>query len=153
MHPYCIGQGSPTVVLDAGMGDDWLVWAKTQPQIANFAYVCAYDRAGLSWSDPSPRPRNTRVMAEELHTLSHNAAVPSPYVLAGHSMGGYDVSGKLTSQDPDRVAARPLRQREALSRHFGPGVVLKTNEHLWNCWWLRRNRKCRWDRTLALPQW
>lgn len=91
MHLYCTGQGSPTVVLDSGMGDNWLVWRKTQPQIARFAYVCSYDRAGLGWSDPSPQPRNSRVMAQELHTLLHNAGVPGPYVLVGHSLGGYNV--------------------------------------------------------------
>ena len=91
MHLYCIGQGSPTVVLDSGMGDNWLVWRKTQPQIASFAYVCSYDRAGLGWSDPSPQPRSSRVMAQELHTLLHKAGVPGPYVLAGHSLGGYNV--------------------------------------------------------------
>ena len=41
MHLYCVGQGSPTVVLDSGLGDYWLVWYKTQPQIARFAHVCS----------------------------------------------------------------------------------------------------------------
>ena len=91
MHLYCTGKGSPTVVLDAGLGDYWLVWNKTQPQIANFAHVCAYDRAGLGWSDRSPQPRTTKIFAEELHTLLHSAGVPGPYVLAGHSLSGYTV--------------------------------------------------------------
>ena len=91
MHLYCIGQGSPTVVLESGLGDYWLAWYRVQPQIGQFAYVCAYDRAGLGWSDPSLRPRNSRFMAEELHTLLHKARVPGPYVLAGHSLGGYNV--------------------------------------------------------------
>src|SRR6516162_6387417 len=69
MHLYCTGRGSPPVILDSGLGDTWLVWRKTQPQIGRFTYVCSYDRAGLGWSDPSPQPRNSRVMAEELHAL------------------------------------------------------------------------------------
>ena len=91
MHLYCIGQGSPPVVLESGLGGYWLDWYKTQPQIAKFTYVCAYDRAGLGWSDPSPRSRNSRAMAEELHTLLHKAGVAGPYVLAGHSFGGFNV--------------------------------------------------------------
>ena len=91
MHLYCTGKGSPSVVLDSGLGDNLLVWRKTQPQIASFAYVCSYDRAGLGWSDPSPQPRNSTVMAQELHTLLHKAGVPGPYVLVGHSLGGYNV--------------------------------------------------------------
>ena len=91
MHLYCTGRGSPPVILDSGLGDTWLVWRKTQPQIGRFTYVCSYDRAGLGWSDPSPQPRNSRVMAEELHALLHKAGLPGPYVLAGHSLGGYNV--------------------------------------------------------------
>ena len=90
MHLYCIGQGSPTVVLDSGLSDTWLHWYKVQPEVAQFTRVCAYDRAGLGYSDPSPGPRTSRVIAEELHTLLHNAGVNPPLVLAGHSMGGLD---------------------------------------------------------------
>ena len=88
MHLYCIGQGSPTVVLDSGTGEYWLSWYKVQPEIAKVTRVCSFDRAGLGWSDPSPNPRTSRVMAQELHTLLHNAGVPAPFVLAGHSLGG-----------------------------------------------------------------
>ena len=90
IHIYCVGGGSPTVVLDSGLSDSSLSWDRVQPEIAKFTRVCAYDRAGLGWSDPSPKPRNSRVFAEELHTLLHNAGIPAPYVLVGHSMGGFD---------------------------------------------------------------
>jgi pimeloyl-ACP methyl ester carboxylesterase len=91
MHINCTGQGTPTVVLDSGLGDSYVSWLKVQPQIAKFTRVCSYDRAGLGYSDSSPHPRTSRVMAEELHTLLHNAGVSPPYVLVGHSMGGYNV--------------------------------------------------------------
>jgi hypothetical protein len=54
LHLYCTGQGSPTVILEAGGGNPWLSWYKVQPPAAAFTQVCAYDRAGLGWSDPSP---------------------------------------------------------------------------------------------------
>ena len=88
MHIYCTGQGSPTVILDAGLGDTWLAWYKVQPLIARFTRVCSYDRAGMGWSDPSPKPRTVEVMARELHRLLRNAGVGPPYVLVGHSFGG-----------------------------------------------------------------
>jgi pimeloyl-ACP methyl ester carboxylesterase len=91
MHIHCSGEGSPTVILDSGLSDSSLSWYKVQPEVARFVRVCSYDRAGLGWSDPSPRPRNSRIFAEELHTLLHNAGIPGPFVLVGHSMGGYDV--------------------------------------------------------------
>lgn len=91
MHIDCTGEGNPTVILDAGLGDTYLSWRKVQPEIAKFARVCSYDRAGLGYSDSSSQPRTGRVIAHELHGLLQAAQVPPPYVLVGHSMGGYDV--------------------------------------------------------------
>lgn len=91
MHIDCSGQGTPTVILESGLGDSYISWRKVQPQISKFARVCSYDRAGLGYSDSSPRPRISKAIAEELHTLLHNAGVSPPYILAGHSMGGFDV--------------------------------------------------------------
>src|ERR1700691_2336881 len=91
LHINCTGEGTPVVVLDSGLGDSYVSWIKVQPQVAKFTQVCSYDRAGLGYSDNSPRRRTSKVMAEELHTLLHNAGVEPPYVLVGHSMGGYNV--------------------------------------------------------------
>jgi len=91
MHIDCTGEGSPTVILDSGLGDSYLSWRKVQPEIAKFTRVCSYDRAGLGYSDPSSEPRTSKVIAEELHALLLAASVSPPYVIVGHSMGGYDV--------------------------------------------------------------
>jgi pimeloyl-ACP methyl ester carboxylesterase len=91
MHIHCLGQGSPAVILDSGLGDSFLSWRKVQPDIAKFTRVCSYDRAGLGYSDSSPRARTSQVFAEELGGLLHSAGVSPPYILVGHSMGGYDV--------------------------------------------------------------
>jgi pimeloyl-ACP methyl ester carboxylesterase len=91
MHINCAGQGTPTVILDSGLGDTYLSWRKVQPEIANYTRVCSYDRAGAGYSDNGPRARTSRVFAEELHTLLQNANIPPPYILVGHSMAGFDV--------------------------------------------------------------
>ena len=91
MHIYCVGEGSPAVVLDSGLGDSYISWQKVQPQIAAFTRVCSYDRAGIGYSGVSSRPRTSQSIAEELNALLHAASVAPPYVLVGHSMGGYDV--------------------------------------------------------------
>jgi pimeloyl-ACP methyl ester carboxylesterase len=91
MHLYCIGQGSPAVVLDSGLGDSWLSWYKVQPQISQFTRVCSYDRAGMGWSDPSPKPRTSSVIASELHSLLQRAGISPPVVLVGHSFGGLNM--------------------------------------------------------------
>ncbi|HME34511.1 MAG TPA: alpha/beta hydrolase [Candidatus Sulfotelmatobacter sp.] len=91
MHIDCTGDGSPTVILDSGLGDTYVSWRKVQPQIAKFTRVCSYDRAGLGYSEPSSQPRTSKVIAGELHTLLQAAGIAPPYVLVGHSIGGYNV--------------------------------------------------------------
>ena len=91
LHLHCAGSGTVTVVFEAGLSDDSITWQKVQPEIAKRTRACTYDRGGLGWSDPSPLPRTTRVMATELHTLLQQAQVYGPYVLVGHSLGGMNV--------------------------------------------------------------
>ena len=88
MHINCMGEGSPTVILEAGWADYSPTWTYVQPEVAKTTSVCSYDRAGYGWSDPSPNPRTASWRAEERHTLLVNAKVQGPYVLVGHSLGG-----------------------------------------------------------------
>jgi len=90
LHLYCSGSGSPTVVLDFGLEGSYLDWRRVQPEVARFTRVCSYDRGGYGWSDPSPKPRVPSVMMEELHTLLVAAGEKPPYILVGHSYGGFD---------------------------------------------------------------
>lgn len=88
MHLHCTGQGSPTVVLEAGSATPSAVWAWIQPEITRQTRVCSYDRAGVGWSDPSPYPRDAASVAHELKALLQRAGERGPLVLAGHSLGG-----------------------------------------------------------------
>jgi pimeloyl-ACP methyl ester carboxylesterase len=103
MHLYCIGQGSPTVILENGVGGNTLLWAYVQPTIAEVTRVCAYDRAGYGWSEASPAIRTSLQITEELHTLLAVAEIEPPYVLVGHSFGGL-VIRTFASVYPDEVA-------------------------------------------------
>jgi pimeloyl-ACP methyl ester carboxylesterase len=100
---YCTGQGNPTVVLESGLGGPALQWALVQQEFETTVRVCSYDRAGLGWSDVGPDPRTSRRMAQELHTLLHNAGVEGPYVLVGHSLGGFTVR-LFAHEYPDETA-------------------------------------------------
>ena len=91
MHIDCTGNGTPSVILDAGLGDTYLSWRKVQPEISKFTRVCSYDRAGLGYSQSASGPRTSKMIAEQLHSLLQAAGIAPPYVLVGHSMGGYDV--------------------------------------------------------------
>lgn len=91
LHINCQGEGRPVVILDAGVGGFSLEWQAVQSSLARQTKVCAYDRAGYGWSDMGPLPRTTARVGQELHTLLHKARLNPPYVLVGHSFGGYSV--------------------------------------------------------------
>ena len=107
MHIDCTGEGSPTVILDSGLGDTYLAWRKVQPELAKFTRVCSYDRAGLGYSESSSQPRTSKVIAAELHALLQAADIAPPYVLVGHSVGGFDVR-LYASLYPTEVAGMVL---------------------------------------------
>jgi pimeloyl-ACP methyl ester carboxylesterase len=91
LHINCTGTGSPTVVIEAGLGDWSTGWDVVQQGVARTTRVCTYDRAGWGWSEAGPLPRDAAQFAKELHTLLQNANVPGPYVMVGHSLGGFAV--------------------------------------------------------------
>ncbi|MGQ0657762.1 MAG: alpha/beta fold hydrolase [Chromatiales bacterium] len=91
LHIYCEGEGTPTVVMDAGLGGSALEWLPVHGVIKNHTRSCVYDRAGYGWSDPDPLPRTSSRIADELSLLLQKAAIPGPYTLIGHSFGGYNV--------------------------------------------------------------
>src|SRR5215204_410662 len=121
LHINCVGQGSPTVLLDAGSGGFSAHWVRVQRQVSDTTRVCAYDRAGMGWSEMGPDPRDAKQITSELHTLLGKAGIEGPYVLVGHSLGGMymqtyanrypdEVAGVGlvdTSTDPDQFSQRP----------------------------------------------
>ena len=100
------GQGSPTVIIEAGMGEPGVEsgsWRAVVDEISKTNRVCIYDRAGLGKSDPAPKlPRTSQDVANDLNALLTKAGVPGPYVLVGHSYGGLHIR-MFASQYPDKV--------------------------------------------------
>lgn len=107
LHLARAGVGGPTVVLDAGLAGFSLDWGLVMPALAEHTTVCTYDRAGYGWSDTGPLPRTSSRIATELHTLLHRAGVEPPYVLVGHSFGGFNVR-LFADYYPDEVAGMVL---------------------------------------------
>jgi pimeloyl-ACP methyl ester carboxylesterase len=103
LHINCVGQGSPTVILEAANGGMSAHWTRVQQEVATATRVCAYDRAGLGWSEPGPEPRDAKQVSSELHTLLANAGIEGPYVLVGHSYGGL-YARMNAARYPDEVA-------------------------------------------------
>jgi pimeloyl-ACP methyl ester carboxylesterase len=87
----CQGAGSPTVILEGGLGVYSGTWFKVMPQVAGLTRVCRYDRAGLGQSEPGPKPGTSKRMVAELHTLLTKGGIRGPYVLVGHSLAGLNI--------------------------------------------------------------
>lgn len=127
---YCQGEGSPTVVMEAGSGDFSLTWSLVQPELARTTRVCVYDRAGLGWSEPSPEPQTALHSMEELHALLELSGTTGPYVLVGHSFGGMIVR-LYADAYPHEVVGMVLvdsSHAEQLSR--SPEAVQAALQHL-----------------------
>jgi pimeloyl-ACP methyl ester carboxylesterase len=135
LYLECRGQGSPTVILEAGAYGRADVWSRDNlhpagartmvlPGVAAFTRVCAYDRPGTigevnpdldphgppffpSRSDPVPQPRTTREKVADLHALLHAADIRGLYVLVAHSAGGLVVR-LYASMYPDEVVGMVL---------------------------------------------
>jgi pimeloyl-ACP methyl ester carboxylesterase len=102
MHLNCTGEGSPTVILEAGIGGTSLNWSVVQPAVAEFTRVCSYDRPGYGWSAPLNRDFSVPAATDDLHRLLFAAGVAPPYVMVGHSFGGV-LLRDYTRQYPDAV--------------------------------------------------
>ena len=90
LHALCRGDGRPLVLLESGIAASSLSWAIVQPEVARFTRVCAYDRAGLAWSDVPSCPRTfARIVDELAAVVAHVGG--SPCVLVGHSFGSFIV--------------------------------------------------------------
>jgi pimeloyl-ACP methyl ester carboxylesterase len=107
IHIHCIGEGSPTVVMEAGAGDFSFDWSLVQPKVAKFTRVCTYDRAGYAWSDAGPMPRTLKQIVYELHTGLDKTEIKPPFVLVGHSLGGLTMR-VFAQQYPKEVAGMVL---------------------------------------------
>jgi len=100
------GAGPPLVII-AALGNPAIDWLGVQRGLAPEMPVVVYDRGGIGWSDPGPRPRTAGRMADELHALLTAARIEPPYVLAGHSLGGL-IALIYTARHREHVAGLAL---------------------------------------------
>lgn len=124
LHVSCTGVGSPTVILEAGMGDSAATWKAIHPGVAEFTRVCAYDRAarGRSDSDTRTQLRTAGTVVEELSLLLGKVPIAGPYVLVGHSFGGLTYAATRRSF---RLASRSSQGRLIVAEKSGHYVHLE----------------------------
>jgi pimeloyl-ACP methyl ester carboxylesterase len=93
LHLYCVGKGSPAVIIENGQSSFSIDWGLVQPEVAKITRVCTYDRAGYAWSERGPATGSVEQTTDDLHLLLRTAGVRPPYVLVGASIGALYVQG------------------------------------------------------------
>jgi len=88
IHLKCMGTGSPTVILTAGLGDS--EWQKVQPQVARVTKVCFWDRYGSGFSSKATGRETVAETTADLIAALKAARVGGPFVAVGHSLGAYE---------------------------------------------------------------
>lgn len=103
LHLYCVGDGLPTVVLEAPAAGASSAWVGVQGPLSAMTRVCSYDRAGLGWSEAGDRPYDPGRVPEELRTLLSEAQERGPFVVVGHGLGA--AYARMYAARPDSEAA------------------------------------------------
>lgn len=139
LNIHCTGEGSPTVIFVSGRTAPGYVWTPTQRGVSAFTRSCWYDRADLGWSDSGPDPAWGDAAARDLHHLVQNAGIKPPFVLVGHSFGGYIIrlyhhaypgesSGMVfvdaAHEDAGMIRGMPHRERPPIPRSVIRGISI-----------------------------
>jgi len=133
IHLVCMGQGSPVVILTAGSGNWSNIWNKVQPEVAQKTRVCAWDRAGFGLSSPSPKRQTVDNRTTDLQAALKADHIDGPYVVVGHSLGGYE-SLLLKDREPKKVVGMVLVDasfpgQSAAFRHVAPALMDYADAH------------------------
>jgi len=124
-HFTCMGEGSPTVILIAGMGVNAAIsWATTQPEMAKTTRVCAWDRPGWGLSDGAEGKHTVATSTAALEAALATGKIPGPYIMVGHSLGGYE-SLLYADRHPDQVG----RHGDGRSEHSRPAGPFGKRRH------------------------
>jgi len=128
LHLQVAGSGSPTVLLESGLGGMSSAWAWVFPEAARLTRVVAYDRAGLGWSQVSTGPKTAALTVERLRAALRQLGIEPPYLLVGHSMGGL-FARVFAAAHPDEVAGMVLLDAVHPDQHLvspAIGVHMRT---------------------------
>jgi len=126
LHLHCVGRGTPTVIIDNGHGADGGSWELVLADFGRITRACVYDRPGIGLSSgPAPKRHSFRQMAHELQALLERAAIPGPYVLVAHSMGGVNVR-LFQAEHPDEVVGMVLVDVTTEAEHPSNPELMRT---------------------------
>ncbi len=129
-----MGSGPYTVIFESGFASDMAVWRRVAPEIAKSAKVFVYSRAGTGKSDPRPEPRTPQRSSMELEQVIDAAQLKPPFILVGHSYGGYLIR-LFAARHPDQVAGMvfvdPSAERfDSALKKLDPSRFAQDQRHL-----------------------
>ena len=130
LHLHCIGQGAPTVVLEAPATGMSAAWGWVQSDVAQVTRVCTYDRSGLGWSEAGDRGYDPAAVPDELHALLQHASEPGPYVIGGQGLGAALATLYAARYSPE-VAALVLVDPPVTDRPARRSVTRLLNASPW----------------------
>jgi pimeloyl-ACP methyl ester carboxylesterase len=102
-----LGQVGPVVVFESGLGEDLRRWEQVARSLAACARVVLYDRPGIGRSGPRTGGASVLLagtVVEQLAALLQAIEAPPPYILVGHSLGGFYMQAFARNR-PHEVAA------------------------------------------------
>lgn len=125
----CLGHGSPTVILNAGLGSWAIIWRSVQTPLARTTRVCAWDPAGFGFSSPSSQPHDAVHLTQDLEQTLKEADVNGPYLMVGHSAGAF-VALRFADQHPKNVVGMVLidpaiPEEDAIMKRVAPRFALR----------------------------
>ena len=107
MYVDCLGENKPTIIVDVGIAASSASWYKIAKELSKNTRICLYDRAGYGWSDSGRGERTTATIVHELKLLVKRAEIPGPYIIVGHSFGGF-TARYFAAKFPEDVAGLVL---------------------------------------------
>lgn len=129
IHLWWAGTGTPSIVIVPALGTASIDFAGLLPQLSQETTAVIFDRAGLGWSESAPGPAGLLAAHHDLHAALHRADIEPPYVLVGHSIGGYIVR-RFAAAHPDEVAGVVLLDSSHHDQmHRLPGYPAKVYEY------------------------
>lgn len=102
IHYEYDGKGEITFVLISGLGETLETWNTIYEDLQKMGGVFRYDRSGLGFSEEGALPRSVDVLTKELNAVLTNENINGPYILIGHSAGGF-LSRHFANKYPERV--------------------------------------------------
>jgi len=128
IHLHCIGEGSPIIIFDSGVGGSHMDWVNVQSRAGEFTQACSYDRSGYGWSEMGIKPRTSKRIVSELTKILKIAKKEPPYILVGHSFGGLNMQlfARINPKDVIGLVLIDSIHTEQYKRFEDAGIEIPT---------------------------